>query len=243
MKSPIPPRVSERESAIERLVTPTIRIFVATVILVTGVGVSAVFWKMPKTAENHALYHESLVDKKLAAVPLPSESVAAISPEEMQQFTLPMLETQPIINDGAERYAQVYPAPPPLTTNNVIQSETPEETFPPMTPQKFEPIREIINDKPISVEPVSQEFPPIPESVSTTERSEELEATFHFVENSRAVLGNLPEQPADPFPVIVAATPAASTLQPLHPLPLERLSPLRPLQAVDLQSFPVLVLQ
>ena len=242
MTSPIPPRVSEHETIMSRLAVPSARIFVATVILVTGAGVTAVFWKMPKTSEFHALYHEGIVDQELTAVPLPNESVATITPEEMQQISLPMLDMAPVMSSGAEKYAQVYPAPALLAIVNTEQDrEIPEESespFTPVIPQKFEPMRQIIEEKPISVEPVSRDFPPQPTSVSTTERSDELHATFHFVENSRAGQDTLPEQPANPFSNI--ATPTASTLQRFQ---LSNLSPLQPLREIDLQPLPELVTQ
>jgi len=244
MTSPIPPRVSERETAMNRLAVPSARIFAATIILITGAGISAVFWKMPKANEFHALYHEGVVNPDLAAVPLPNESIAAISPEEMQQITLPVLDIAPIAADGARKYAQVYPAPALLTMINtehdrdVLEEETP---FTPFTPQKFEPIRQIIEEKPISVEPVSRDFPPMPTSMSTTERSDELFATFHFVENNRAELADLPEQPTDPFSRTVAS--ALATLQPLQPLQFDGHSPLLPLREINLQPLPELVMQ
>jgi len=254
MTSPIPPRVSERETAMNRFAGPSVRIFAATVILVTGTGVAAVFWKMPKAAESHALYHEGVVDQELAAVPLPSATVAAISSEEMQQIDLPRLGIAPVLDEGIGRYAQVFPAPAPLAMINAEQgrsTQTPEEeTFAPNTPQRFEPTRQIIEKKPISVEPVNRDFAPMPTSVSTTERSDELLTVFHFVENSRAELGNPPGQPTDPFSIrtptdpfpVVAASPA-STLQPLQPISLDGLSPLLPLREIDLQPLPVLVVQ
>ena len=244
MTSPISPRVSERETVVNRLAVPTARIFAATVILVTGAGVSAVFWKMPTANELHALYHEGVVDQELAAAPLPNESVPNISLEEMQQMSLPMLDfaPAPVADDGASQYAQVYPAPAPLVAAvNAVHgrdiSQEIEETFTPVTPQKFEPVRQVIDEKPISVEPVNRDFPPMPTSVSTTERSDELLTAFHFVENSKAGLDNSPEQPTDPFPVATAAVPA---LQPLQPIQLDGLAPLLPLQEIDMTPFSVL---
>ena len=234
MTSPISPSVSERETAMNRLAGPSVRILAATVILATGAGIAAVFWKMPQAAEFHALYHEGVIDQELAVVPLPSATVAAISSEEMQQINLPRLGMTPAIDDGALRYAQLFTAPAPLAAINAEQgrSAPEEETFTPSTPQRFEPIRQVIEERPISVEPINRDFAPMPTTVSTTERSDELLTVFHFVENSRAELGNPPGQPADPFPV--AATSSASALQPLQPI---QLSPLLPLQEIDLQPL------
>jgi hypothetical protein len=252
MTSPIPPSVSKRETTINRFAGPSVRIFAATIILVTGAGVAAIFWKMPKAAEFHALYHEGVVDQELAAVPLPSAVVAAISSEEMQQINLPRLGVEPVLDEGIGRYAQAFPAPAPLAMINAEQSRSApeEETFAPNTPQRFVPIRQVIEEKPISVEPVNRDFAPMPTTVSTTERSDELLTVFHFVENSRAELGNPPGQPADPFPIRepadpfpVAAAASASALQQLQPIQLDRLSPLLPLREIDLQPLPVLVVQ
>ena len=245
MTSPIPPCVSEQETTMNRLAVPSVRIFVATVILVTGAGVSAVFWKMPKANEFHALYHEGVVNQELAAVPLPNESTAAISPEEMRHITLPVFDMAPIAADGAGKYAQVYPAPVALARVHAEQGEDAfeEEMFPftPSTPQKFEPIRQIIEEKPLSIEPVRWDFPPIPTSVSTTERSDELLAQFHFVENNRGEFADLSEQPIDPFSRTV--TPVLATLQPLQPLQLGGHSSLLPLREINLQPLPEFVMQ
>ena len=246
MKSPTPPRVADSESTIRLLVTPTVRILIATIVLITGAGVAAVFWKMPKTAESHALYHEGVIDQDLAAVPLPHELAAAVSPEEMKLISLSMLDdVVPIVAEGVEKYAQVYPVPESLAAVNAVQGRiVPEkEIFAPAAPQRFEPMREVIDEKPISVEPVSQEFLPTPVSASTVERSDEFVAAFHFVENSRSVFGNVPEQPSDPFPEMVAGSPAASPLQPLQPLQLDKLSPLLPLREIDFRPLPALIVQ
>jgi len=243
MTSPIPPHVSERETVISRLAVPSARIFVATVILLTGAGVSAVFWKMPRANDElHALYHTGVVDPDLATVPLPDNSVAAVSFEEMQQITLPMLEILPVAADGAGKYAQVYPAPAPLAAVHAEQSGTSEEDdsfLLPVIPQA--PIRQIIEEKPILVDPVSREFPPQPTSASMTERRDEFRATFHFVENSIGERDGLSEQPADPFPMMVPSA-VSSMLQPLSPVRLDDLSPLRPIQEIDMQSLPELVM-
>jgi len=238
MKSPISPHVSERETIASRLALPTARVFMATVILATGTGVAAVFWKMPNVGELHALYHEEIVDKELAAVPLPNETVAALSLEEMQQITLPRLGMAPVAADGRGRYAQAYPAPASLAIANVEQDavvqEEEEPSFTATVPQRFEPMRQVIDEKSVSVEPINREFPPMPTSVGTAERSDDLMATFHFVENSRVEQDATHEQPSDPFPVVPAPTPAVSTLQPLQPLELGRLSPLLPFEKIDM---------
>ena len=254
MTSPIPPRVSDHETVMSRLAVPSTRIFVATIILATGTGVSAVFWKMPKASDSHALYNNGVADPELAMVPLPNETSAAISHEEMQQIILPDFDIAPVAADGAGQYAQVYPAPGPLAMANMEHiGALPEEKEPaliPVVPQEFKPMREMIDEKPISVEPVNWDFAPMPTSMSTTERSDELLATFHFVENSRVEnnrinSNNLSEPPADPFPLHpadpfpIANTLTLSTLPPLQPLQLDGLSPLLPLREIDLQSFAV----
>lgn len=281
MTPPIPPHDAERESVMSRLALPTTRILIAIVVLITGAGIGSIFWKMPTANEHHALYGAGVVDDGLVAVPLPGEAVAAISPEEirqislpalemmpvtadvvgkaiplpgeavaaispeeMKQISLPDLEMMPVTADGVGKYAQVYPAPAPLAMvnaeqgNAVMKEEAP--VMVPAAPQKFEPMREIIEEKPISIEPVSREFAPIPTSASTTERSDELLAMFHFVQNNKIDLSSPLEPPADPFPVQpadpfpVAATPTLSTLPPLPPLQLGSLSPLLPLRKIDL---------
>ena len=252
MISPIPPSVSERETIIHRLAVPSARIFAATVILVTGTGISAIFWKMPQADGLYALYHDNVVDQDLAMVPLPTGAAAVMSPEEIQQIMLPVPDIAPVTSDGAGKYGQVYPAPAPLAMVHIEQGRiTPEEEelFTPVAPQKFEPMREIIDAKPFSMEPVNRDFAPMPTSVSTTERSDELHTTFHFVEHGTVERDEPPEPPVDLFPIRsadvvpfpVVATPSA--LQPLPPLQLEGGSPLLPLRAIDLQSFSTSVVQ
>ena len=242
MKSPIPPSVSERESAISRLAVPTTRVLAATIILITGTGAAAVFWKMPKASELHSLCHEGVIDKELAAVPLPSDMVAALSSEEMGLFSLPTLETAPVLADGAAQYGQVYQAPAPLAKAHAGQVEVEavsESSSVPIAPQKFVPMRDVIEEKPISVEPVSRDFAPMPTSVSTTERSDELMAQFHFVENARAERNSPQGLLEDPFPRIeTPSMPVVATLQPL-PFQLDGLSPLIPVREIDLQPLVV----
>jgi len=240
MKSPTPPTSSDHGTPMHHLITPAARIFTATVILITGAGVSAVFWKMPNSGESHALYPQKMVDKSLAAVPLPNNTVAAISHEEMQQMELPAFDFTPVADGGAEKYAQIYPMPEALAMlnaeqNNIAPLVEEEKSSPmPIVPQKFEPIRHIVEKKPISVEPVSRDFMPKPASVNTAERSDELLMEFQFVKNNRANFdkadsanGGEPEPPVDPFPVAVASVP---TLQPLMPLSFDSLPPLLPLE-------------
>ena len=237
-------RVVKRETIVNRLVVPSTRIFAATIILVTGAGVSAVFWKMPKANEHHALYHDELVTPQLAAVPLPSDSLAAVSPEEMQHIQLPTLDLMPIASGGAERYAQVYTPLPSLAVamaqfeQNIVVPEKEESPLSPVVSPKFEPIREVIEEKPISIEPVSREFTPMPTSVSTTDRSDELQAAFHFVENSKVTHVDLSKDPIDVFPIA-----SAPELQPLQPFHLDGLSPLLPLREMNLPQLTATVTQ
>lgn len=243
MTSP-PQHISDHGASMHRLVTPTARIFAAMVILITGTGVSAIFWKMPNSGELHALYHQGVVDAKLAAVPLPSEAVAAITPEEMQRMELPTLEFAPAADDGAGKYAQAYPAPAALAMLNAERegvSPLVETSLIPVVPQKFEPMRQIVDETPVSIESVNRDFPPKPTSVSTAERSDELISLFHFAKNNGTDFGNAdfdraiePEQPVNPFPEAAALAPV---LQPLQPLPLDNLSPLLPLQESKLQPL------
>jgi len=230
-----------------RLITPSVQIFVAAIILFTGAGVSAVFWKMPTGAKFYELCHAEVVDKDLAAVPLPSESIASISSEEMKQMSLPTFDITPVVDSGAEKYAQIYEAPASLVALNVEQGKiapvVAEESTPaPVSPQRFEPMRQIVEDKPITAEPVNKEFLSKPTSVSATEKSDELLPIFHFAENSKADVNDSvkSEQPADPFPVMTAPTPA---LQPLQPLQFENLSPLLPLQENGLLPFTALTVR
>ena len=233
MKSPTPPPNSDHGVPMHRLVTPTARLFAATVILITGTGVSAVFWKMPNGMGSHALYHEGIVDKNLSAVPLPSDAVAAISQDEMKQMELPTLDFMPTVDGGAEKYAQYYQTPEAVAMLNIgqdkVNSFEEEEYHEAMIPQKFEPVRHIVEKKPIAIEPVSRKFMPKPTNVNVSDRSDDLFLEFQFVGNNRGNfgIGQEPEQPADPFPVAAASL---ATLAPLKPLLFDDLPPLLPLQ-------------
>jgi len=247
MTSPPAALVSGNETTLHRLVTPTARILAATIIMITGTGIAAIFWKMPNGNEIHALYHEEIINKDLTSTPLPNESMAMLSPEERGQMTLPMLNITPARDDGVGRYTQVYPLPAALAARNSesleINAASVEEDQPitPVVPHNFAPMRRIVDEKPISVEPVNWEFQPKPVSVSTTEKSDEMLSKFHFAVNSRADsdLSAEPEPPADPFS-IASTTPA---LQPLKPIALDGLSPLHPLPETGLQPLSALVIQ
>lgn len=241
MKSPTPPMSSDHGTPMHHLITPAARIFAAMVILITGAGVSAVFWKMPNSGEPHALYPEKIVGKGLAAVPLPSDMVAAISHEEMQQMELPALDFTPVADGGVDKYAQVYQMPATLAMLNVGQDnvvplvEEIKPSPPPSIPQKFEPIRHIVEKKPISLEPVSRDFMSKPVSVNIADRSDELLMEFQFVKNNKVNFDQAdsenetePAPPVDPFPITVASIPM---LQPLKPLSWDNiLPPLLPLE-------------
>jgi len=249
MSPPAPPRVSEREKTMHRLLQPTARIATAMVLLLVGAGVAAVFWKMPRSVETHALYSEGIMDKDIADAPLPSASIALISPEEGAEMELPTLDMVPVPSSGAVQYGQVYPAPASLVPLNAEQEKTPlpameeEIILTPVVPQKkFEPMRKIAEEMPISVESIDRHFLPKPVSVSTAEKMDELLAESHFAANERAVFDNATEarQPADPFPIAAAVSPG---LQPLKPISSGGLSPLTPLSSVELQPLSALAAQ
>jgi len=234
-----------------RLVSPATRIVSATVILITGMGISAIFWKMPQGNESHALYHVGSVDQVLAATPLPSESIATLSPEVRGRMALPELDFAPVADEGIGKYTQVYAPPVALAARNsdftrIGTVSADEEPVPiPIVPQRFEPMRQIIDEKPISVEPVNREFQSKPSSVSTVEKSDEMLSLFHFAENRKADSELLlePESPVDPFADTFAIAVHSPALQPLLPLQLDALSPLLPLKDTDLQPLSVLMTQ
>ena len=230
MTSPISPRVSERETVISRLAVPSARIFSAAIILVTGTGVASVFWQMPKAYDSHVLYNQDLVHPELAAVPLLTEAKSALLPTEIKSISLPALDIAPVTDAGAGMYGQVYPAPPAVAMVYADQNANAmeeESLFTPGAPQKFEPMRAIIDERPIYVEPIDKEFLPMPTSVSTTERSDALLQVFHFVENDKVERSGTAEPPTDLFPIAAVSTmPSLQPLQPLQPgglLPLPRL--------------------
>lgn len=251
MTSPPSSRVSVHEAPIHRLVSPTARIISAMVILITGMGLSAIFWKMPQGNESHALCHEAIIDQGLAATPLPSEAIATLSPGARGDIILPELDYTPMAVEGEKKYTQVYAPPVSLAARN---SEFPkidgvsadeEPAFVPIVPLRFEPMRQIIDEKPISVEPVNREFQSKPSNVNTAEKSDEMLTLFHFAENSRAdsALLSGQESPVDPFADAFAIAASISTLQPLQPLQLDALSPLLPFKDTELQPISTLVAQ
>ena len=241
MTSPLLPPAPERGAALHRLVNPSARICAATIILLTGAGISAVFWKMPQSVELYDFCHAGIVDSNLAAIPLPSESMV----DEM--IMLPLLDVVPVADSGVEKYAQVYPAPASLAVANVEPGNTnppTAETEPsvmPVVPQKFEPMRQIVEEQPIFVESVHRNFLQKPASVSTVEKSDELLKEFHFATNNRAEANDTEtfEEPADPFSH-ASAPVSTSVLQPLSPLQLDGLLPLLPLPTDELQPLSAL---
>ena len=236
MTSSLPPSTPEHGASTHRLLTPATRIFTAAVILFTGAGVSAVFWKMPTSAGRYELCHAGNVDKKLVSVPLPDQSVAVLTKDEMDQMVLPTFDIVPITDSGGEKYTQIYEAPASLVSLNT--ETTVEEPVWTASPQKFEPMRQAVEEKPISIEPINRDFLSKPVSVSTTEKSDELLQRFYFAENSRAEFErSVPGQPTDPF---AGTTQPTASLQPLQPLQLANLSPLLPLQEDELMSLPAL---
>jgi hypothetical protein len=235
MTSLPPPYAPKHGAALNRFITPSARILMAAVIVLTGAGISAVFFRMPGTADAYDLCDRAIVDKDLAAVPLPSEAVAAISESEIQQLALPMLDQSPVRDDGGGKYAQVYAAPAALKAEQAKQgalTAEEESAFTPVISQKFEPARQIVSAKPISVENVNRDFLPKPATVDVAERSDELQTIFHFAENSRHELESPSQsnQPANPFPV----------LQPLEPITPSGLLPLLPLKDSDLKPLSAL---
>jgi len=221
------------------------------VILITGMGISAIFWKMPQGNEHHAFCHEAIIDQGLATTPLPSEAIAALSPEARGGMILPELDYMPAAAEGIGKYTQVYPPPVSLAVRNsdstrvdTVSAEE-EPVYVPSVPLRFAPMRQIIDEKPISVEPVIREFQSKPNSVSTTEKSDEMLTLFHFAENRKvdSELLSEPESPVDPFADTFAIAASTPTLQPLQPLQLDVLSPLLPLKETELQPISVLVTQ
>ena len=228
-----PPRASDHEAAMRRLITPTAQIVAAAVILVTGLGIASIFWKMPNSNSTHALYNKDIIDPELATTALPSRSPALLSPEELAEIALPMLDIVPAAAQHTQQYTQLYPAPASLA-GQVPEAADPfppvMEQGEPMVPQKFEPMRQVTEEKAISIEPVNKDFQPKPASVGTAEKSDEMLATFLFAGNSRIDVdidtSIEPAPPMDPFPIVSAPTPA---LQPLRPLQFGNLSHLQPL--------------
>jgi len=237
MNSPTPPRNSEHEVPMHRFITPAVRVVSAVVILVSGLGIASIFWKMPNGSETYALYHNEVIDQNLTATTLPDESMALISPEQQAQISLPVLGIEPAMGGGTEKYTQLYEPPASLVT----RAAEPEKAVSPavekelLVPQKFEPMRPVVGEKPLFVEHVNKDFQPKPDSVSTVEKSEKMHAMFLFAENNRIEMDSSsePAPPMDPFPTdlfpIVSAPVSASALQPLQPLHIGNLSPLLPL--------------
>ena len=233
----ISPHVSEHEAVMHRFITPTARVASAAVILVMGLGIASIFWKMPSgNGTHHALFAEGMVDQNLAATPLPCESLALLSHEERTQISLPTLDIGPVAGVPTGMVVQIYEPPLALLA---LHTPEPESVITPVSleavsvsQQRFEPMRHVV-EKPILVEPACRDFPSKPTSVSTVETSDELLTLFQFAENSLATVDESaePEPPSNPFPVASAesVTVAMPTLQPLTPIQFGNLAPLTPL--------------
>ena len=233
------PHVCAREVPLHFFDSPAARIISAVFLLVAGVSLAAVFWKMPKEGETYALYYGEIVDKELAVVQLPDETVATITLEEMRQMSLPDIDMAPAFDEGAEKYAQMYPAPPGLAAPASAQKNGIPPTVKepePNVPKKLEPMRPPIEEKSQQpIETVKPAFQPKPTSVNPAERSDELLSEFRFAEGSRTDFGP-PPVPVDPFPVIASSQPA---LQPLQSVQSGGLSPLQPLKESELSLLPL----
>ena len=219
-------RPVEREASAHYLVTPATRIVAAMVILITGSGIAAIFWKMPTGMEIHSLYDSNIIDQELAETPLPDESIAVFSLAERGHIVLPRLEMTPSADSGADKYATVYPAPPAIASLHIEQGqfvwpqEHTESIMPKMMPQSIEPIRQILEEKPMLIDPVDRDFPLRPDSMSTS---------LHTIEKHEELLSLFQDTPHD-----IDITPALmSGLQPLLPFEFSGLSPLHPSQDAD----------
>ena len=208
--------------------------------MITGAGIASVFWKMPTGTQTHALYEATLIDQHLAASPLPG---SALSPEEQPPFDLPYLPTlgdMPLADSGATKYGLTDSTPPALASRNIEQGQfippTWESTWDRPKPaeasailQSLEPIRQIIEEKPLDIEPVDRDFPPGPD--------------FDDLTNLTLPNAILDDKVQDE-PVSTSPQPGfASALQPLQPLRFDGLSPLQPLQESELRSFSTLLFQ
>ena len=251
MKNPPHTQVSEHEPVMHRLLTPTVRLFSAAIILVMGFGIASVFWKIPTNAEaNHALFHGDMIDENIMATPLPCESLALLSHHERMQIELPTLDIAPAVGDGRDKIAQLYEPPaaliarvsePHVSEPHVSEphvSEPEGMVFPvavePMLLDDLlpsQPMRHIV-ERPIMLELVDRDFPSKPESVCTTERSDILLTTFHFAENSRASLSDSTELtlPSDPFSAAMPSATVPSAAVPSMASPSATVPPMPTLQ-------------
>ncbi|MDR3182783.1 MAG: hypothetical protein LBT89_07680 [Planctomycetaceae bacterium] len=241
------PLSSEQSPSRHKILTPAKKIITSVIILLTGAGVAAVFWQMPD--QHAALYDicdQAVVDQQVAAAPLPKEAISHATIDDIQQMSLPALDTKLSADNGKGKYAQAYPAPAAL--DNMLKNSAadaakptgaaaPRETEPEFVPQKellavqkIEPVRQMIPAVPITAETVDKTFQEKPKnSFDDSAVNDEMTTLFQFAENINAEnASKAKDVPENPFSQNIAA--AANTLKPLEPLlPQSRHAPLQPL--------------
>ncbi|MDR3234295.1 MAG: hypothetical protein LBT46_11645 [Planctomycetaceae bacterium] len=216
-----------------RVITPARKIITSAIILLTGSGIAAVFWKMPE--HNAGLYDicdQSVVDPQLAAVPLPKDSLSHATISEIEQMSLPVLEGNSSADTGSGKYAQAYPVPEGIAAaRNAATSvgdagrKDGEAKFVPIAAQKIEPVRRMIPAVPMTAETVNKTFHEKPKnSFDTSAVNDEMTVLFQFAENLNAENeSKAKDSPENPF------SAAVNHLKPLEPLPKSRMLPLQPL--------------
>ncbi|GHT16510.1 hypothetical protein FACS1894189_0350 [Planctomycetales bacterium] len=247
-----PPTITVSDSGTieSNSLSPSAKIIFATVIILTGAALAAVFWRLPNFGS-----FDSVIDTQLTAAPLPVPGAAGAGQNvQTVAFTdLPSLPPTPAIDTGTGKYTQVYPPPivvaekkknDPVANNEELTTEE-EAAFVPVV-TKFEPVRQVIPVVPASLEPVNRNFQEKPKTVEPAAKSDEMLTLFHFTDNLKpdGTETAKPELPENPFSVFTTTVPAAeinnqASLTPLVPITGSQLTPLLPLHENGLQPLPV----
>lgn len=148
MTSPILPNVPDTGTLESRALSPSMKIFAATTIIVGGAAVAAAFWKasLDFGVINSDLH--SVIDRSFTAAPLPNfplspnavsnplptasnsgnmnqDTALSVQPVPATSTALPALSQTPSVDLGNKKYAQKYQ--PPMIIEPVQQS--PEKIF------------------------------------------------------------------------------------------------------------------
>ncbi|MDR1964141.1 MAG: hypothetical protein LBQ50_10215 [Planctomycetaceae bacterium] len=224
MTSPILPAVPDEGTFESPALSPSMKIFAATTIIVGGAAIAAAFWKA--TLDFGAVDSETTVDRSITAAPLPNYSLPeplAVSgqPATTNNFdnshqnavppvplaVLPALSQTPSIDSGTGKYAQKYPPP-------ILETATPEKEFMTERMIKTENTKKTGNEK--TAIPGNTRFEPIhkisvpasptkegnfgkaekkPPVVPKTGTNDEMLSLFQFADNFEQSLRSKTESP------------------------------------------------
>ncbi|MDR2706930.1 MAG: hypothetical protein LBC02_14220 [Planctomycetaceae bacterium] len=163
MTSPILPHVPDEGTTESRALSPSMKIFAATTIIIGGAAVAAAFWKASLDFGVIDSGIHSAIDRSFAAAPLPNfplqpnavstqpekstandfgntnqESAFSVQSAQSAATMLPALSQTPAVDSGNKKYAQKYQPPiiepAPQTSEKIFAAEKKIDSEKPVTP-------------------------------------------------------------------------------------------------------------